>query len=308
MLRQLLLSLGQAKWADWMVRRAPVARRMASRFVAGETADEAIAAIRSLNAEKIAATVDHLGEHVKTPDDIARATEGYLLILDKIASSGVEANVSLKLTQLGLDLDETLCLDQMRRILTRASKHGIFIRMDMESSLYTDRTAEICRRLNQEFGPNRVGIVIQAYLYRSENDLRNLIAERIRVRLCKGAYREPPETAYPSKKDVDANYVRLTRLLLDSAPYGLYHAVATHDEKMIQAAIEYAARRQVASDLFEFQMLYGIRRDLQKRLVADGYRVRVYVPYGTEWYPYMMRRLAERPANLWFFLSQLARR
>lgn len=308
MLRQLLLSLSQAEWAAWMVRHAPVARQMARRFVAGETTDEAIAAIRSLNAEKITATVDHLGEHVKTADDVARATEGYLLILDKIAASGVEANVSLKLTQLGLDLDETLCLDQMRRILARANEHRIFIRIDMESSLYTDRTVAICRRLHHEFGPDRVGVVIQAYLYRSENDLRNLIADRIRVRLCKGAYREPPEIAYPNKKDVDANYVRLTRLLLDSASHGLYHAIATHDEKMIKAAIEYAARRQVASDQFEFQMLYGIRRDLQKRLVAGGYCVRVYVPYGTEWYPYMMRRLAERPANLWFFLSQLARR
>ena len=281
---------------------------MARRFVAGETVDEAIAAIRLLNAQKIAATVDHLGEHVKTADDVSRATEGYLLILDKIAASGVEAHVSLKLTQLGLDLDEAFCLDQMRRILKRANERRIFIRMDMESSLYTDRTLDICRKLNQEFGPDRVGVVIQAYLYRSENDLRNLIADRIRVRLCKGAYREPPETAYPNKKDVDANYVRLTHLLLDSASNGLYHAIATHDGKMIQAAVEYAAHHHVTPDQFEFQMLYGIRRDLQRRLVADGYRVRVYVPYGTEWYPYLMRRLAERPANLWFFLSHLARR
>jgi len=308
MLRRLLLYLSHAAWADWMIRHAPLARQMAERFVAGETADDAIAAIRALNAEKINATVDHLGEHVKTSDDAIRSTAGYLLILDKMANSGVEANVSLKLTQLGLDLDEALCLDQMRKILARANERRIFIRTDMESSLYTDRALSICRRLHREFGPDHVGIVIQAYLYRSENDLRTLIADRIRVRLCKGAYREPPKIAYPSKKDVDANYVRLIRLLLDSTADGLYHAIATHDEKMIQAAVEYADRRHVAPEQFEFQMLYGIRRDLQRRLVAEGYRVRVYVPYGTEWYPYLMRRLAERPANLWFFLSHLIRR
>jgi proline dehydrogenase len=308
MLRRLLLFLSRAAWADWMVRHMPLAKQMAGRFVAGETADDAVAAIRALNAEKITATVDHLGEHVKTPDDVARSTEGYLLILDKVAKSGVEASISLKLTQLGLDLDEALCLDQMRKILVRASEHRIFIRIDMESSHYTDRTLAVCRRLHREFGPNCVGVVVQAYLYRSENDLRNLIADRIRVRLCKGAYREPPETAYPRKEDVDANYVRLTHLLLDNAADGVYHAVATHDEKMIQAAIEYAALRHVAPDQFEFQMLYGIRRDLQRRLVAKGHYVRVYVPYGSEWYPYLMRRLAERPANLWFFLSHLVRR
>jgi proline dehydrogenase len=308
MLRQLLLSLSHAAWADWMIRHAPLARQMAERFVAGETADDVIKEIRTLNAEKITATVDHLGEHVKTSNDAVRSMEGYLLILDKMAKSGVEANVSLKLTQLGLDVDEALCLDQMRKILARANEHRIFIRMDMESSFYTDRTLAICRRLHREFGPDRVGVVLQAYLYRSENDLHALISDRIRVRLCKGAYREPQEIAYPNKKDVDANYVRLMRVLLDNAANGVYHAIATHDEKMIQAAVEYAARRHVAPAQFEFQMLYGIRRDLQRRLIAEGYRVRVYVPYGTEWYPYLMRRLAERPANLWFFLSHLARR
>lgn len=309
MLKRTLLALSDAAWARWLATHVPLARQMARRFVAGETIDDAITAIRALNRDKITATIDHLGEHVATSADAARAAEHYLTILDRIATGGVEANISLKLSQLGLDLDESTCLNQMRRILARASEHRIFVRLDMERSRDTDRTLAVCRTLNREFGPDRVGVVIQAYLYRSDEDLRVLIAERIRVRLCKGAYHEPPDRAYPDKRDVDQHYARLARRLLDSAATdGLYPAIATHDEPMIAATQTYAAQLTLPSDRYEFQMLYGIRRYLQKRLVADGYRVRVYVPFGTEWYPYLMRRLAERPANAWFFLSHLFRR
>jgi proline dehydrogenase len=281
---------------------------MARRFVAGETLDEAVAAIRVLNTQRLAATVDHLGEHVHSPADAARAADDALAILDRIAAERLDANLSIKLTQLGLDLDEPLCVEQMRRILARAGERRIFVRIDMESSRYTDRTLAICRRLNREFGPDRVGVVIQAYLRRSEEDIRQLLTERIRIRLCKGAYHEPPALAYPQKKDVDDHYVRLSRHLLESAVQGLYHAIATHDERMIAAAIDGANRLNLPADRFEFQMLYGVRRGLQRRLAGGGYRVRIYVPYGTEWYPYFMRRLAERPSNLWFFLRQLVQR
>jgi proline dehydrogenase len=219
----------------------------------------------------------------------------------------LDANISVKLTQLGLDVDERLCLDEMRCILTRAEEYRLFVRIDMESSRYTDRTLRLCRTLHREFGPDRVGVVIQAYLRRSDEDVRSLLTDGIRIRLCKGAYHEPPALAYPAKKDVDASYRRLSRRLLESAVRGPYHAIATHDGRMIAAAIEEATRLPLAADRFEFQLLYGIQRRWQRRLVADGWRVRIYVPYGTEWYPYLMRRLAERPANLWFFLTQLLR-
>ncbi|MEW6324827.1 MAG: proline dehydrogenase family protein [Nitrospirota bacterium] len=308
MLKRLLLALSDAAWARRIVARAPIARHMARRFVAGETLDDAVAAIRALNASRMGATVDCLGEHVRSSADAIRAADGYLAAIDRLAGERLDANVSLKLTQLGLDLDETVCLTQMRRILSRAGEHDMFVRIDMESSRYTEQTLAICRALNREFGRDRVGVVIQAYLHRSGQDLEALLAEGIRVRLCKGAYLEPPELASPRKSDVDANYVRLARRLMQSAAQGLYHAIATHDQRMIAAAIGEATRLSLPKDRFEFQMLYGIRRSLQRQLVADGYRVRIYVPYGTEWYPYLMRRLAERPANFWFFLTQLIRR
>ncbi|MBI3621152.1 MAG: proline dehydrogenase family protein [Nitrospirae bacterium] len=308
MLKRLLLALSDSTWARRAVTHSPLGRRMARRFVAGETLDEAVAAIRALNIQRLAATVDHLGEHVHSPADAIRAADGALAILDRIAAERLDANLSIKLTQLGLDLDESLCLEQMRRILTRAGERRIFVRIDMESSRYTDRTLAICRTLHREFGPDRVGVVIQAYLRRSEQDVRQLLAERIRLRLCKGAYHEPPALAYPGKKDVNDNYIRLSGQLLESAAQGLCPAIATHDERMIAAAIDCANRLSLPADRFEFQMLYGVRRSLQRRLVADGYRVRIYVPYGTEWYPYLMRRLAERPSNLWFFLRQLFQR
>ncbi len=307
-LKRALLALSDSAWARWAVTHAPIAPALARRFVAGETLDEAVAAIVALNADGMAATVDYLGEHVRSSDDAVRAADGYLAALDRLTADRLEANISLKLTQLGLDLDQALCMEQMRRILARAAKHGQFVRIDMESSRYTDRTLSICRALHREFGPDRVGVVIQAYLHRSERDLDQLLAEGIRIRLCKGAYQEPPDVAYPKKEEVDANYTRLARRLLESAEHGLYHAIATHDERMIDTAINDAAHMNLPKDRFEFQMLYGIRRSVQRRLVAHGYRLRIYVPYGTEWYPYLMRRLAERPANLWFFLAQLFRR
>lgn len=317
MLRRLLLYLSTAGWARAALTRLGFARRTARRFVAGETVADAIGAIRALNAAGILATVDHLGENVTTEADADRAAEGYLCVLDELARSGVTSNISVKLTQLGLAVGESICVSNMRRILDRARRQNTFVRIDMESSEYTDRTLTVYRTLRHDYGYENVGVVIQAYLYRSEQDVRELAAEGARVRLCKGAYNEPPDRAFPRKADVDANYVRLTRLLLDAwAPIASNGgdgripapvAIATHDEKVIAAARAYAADKPIRRAVFEFQMLYGIRRELQAQLVAEGYQVRVYVPFGSEWYPYFMRRLAERPANLWFFVSNLLR-
>jgi len=308
MFKHLLLALSDSTWARRLLARAPLARRLAQRFVAGETLDDAVAAVRALNRQGLAATLDALGEHVRTPEDAVRAADSYIAALDRIARDRLDANVSLKLTQLGLDLDESLCLAQLRRILDRAAGAGIFVRIDMESSRYTDRTLMIGRLLNREYGPDRVGVVLQAYLRRSEQDLTPLLTERIRVRLCKGAYHEPPDLAYPEKSQVDEQYRRLARRLLEDAVTGAPHAIATHDPRMIAAALDDARRLQLPPARFEFQMLYGIRRRAQRELATAGHRVRTYVPYGAEWYPYLMRRLAERPANLWFFLTQLFRR
>jgi len=316
MLRPLLLHLSHARWARNLVTRFRFARRAAARFVAGETIEEAIAAIRALNAKGLNASLDHLGENVTTEADATCATEDYLFALDQIAASGIRSNVSLKLTQLGLEVDEAICEYNLRRILEKARATQNFVRLDMESTAYTDRTLAVFRALHCEF--DNLGLVLQAYLYRTEKDLIALMEEKAPIRLCKGAYDEPPDKAFPRKADVDANYLKLARNLLDHAralppadsgrrpPLA---ALATHDEKMIVAAKTYAAAaaRKIPREYFEFQMLYGIRRDLQERLAAEGYRVRIYVPYGTEWYPYFMRRLAERPANVWFFLSQLLR-
>ena len=316
MLRPLLLHLSHARWARNLVTRFRFARRAAARFVAGETLADAIAVVRALNAKGLNASLDHLGENVTTAADAARATDDYLFALDQIAASGIRSNVSLKLTQLGLEVDEAICLHHLRRILEKAQATQNFVRIDMENTTYTDRTIAVFRALHREF--NNLGLVLQAYLYRTEKDLLGLLEEKAPIRLCKGAYDEPSDKAFPRKADVDTNYLKLAQNLLDHArtlppaadtgrqpPLA---AIATHDEKMIVAAKAYAAAaRKIPRDDFEFQMLYGIRRDLQEQLAAEGYRVRIYVPYGTEWYPYFMRRLAERPANLWFFVSQLLR-
>jgi proline dehydrogenase len=307
-LRSLLLYLSEATWARQLVMRFPVARRVALRFVAGETLEDAIEAIRRLNAKGITATADHLGESVYTEHEAIRATTDYIALLDCIHQSEVDSWVSLKLTQLGLDISAVFCLDNLRRILNYARERGIQVTIDMESTEYTERTLNIFHNLHDEMGYENVRAVIQAYLYRSEADVETLVENGAGVRLCKGAYNEPPDLAFPKKADTDANFVRLTEMLLDAAARnGGYPAIGTHDEHMIAAAKQYAAEHDIDRDAFEFQMLHGIRSEMQEALVKEGYRMRVYVPYGTEWYPYFMRRLAERPANLWFFVSSLFR-
>ncbi len=283
------------------------ARRAALRFVAGETIDDAIAVIRALNAGGLLATVDHLGENVASEADARCAADDYLAVLDRIGKESVQSHASLKLTQLGLDIGIEFCRENVARLARKAKEVGTFIRIDMESSAYTARTLDVFYSLRQEF--DNVGIVIQSYLYRSQDDIAALCAAGANVRLCKGAYNEPPDRAFPRKADVDANYVALAQMLMSDAvrARGTYAAIATHDPKMIDAAKAYAAEHRVPRDRFEFQMLYGIRRDLQQQLVKEGYTVRVYVPYGTEWYPYFMRRLAERPANVGFVLRNLLR-
>ena len=315
MLRTPFLYLSNAGWARQLITRFPLARRMASRFVAGETPADAIAAIRALNARGINATLDHLGESVTNQAEATRAADDYVHVLGQIHANAVRSNVSLKLTQFGLDLDVDFCTQNARRVVEEARRLDNFVRIDMEDALHTDRTIAVFRKLHQEF--DNVGLVVQAYLFRTQADLENLLPEGTRIRLCKGAYKEPPDKAFPRKADVDANYLRLAALLLENARrlppapdtgrVPPLPALATHDEKMIRTVEAQVAASGLPRDYFEFQMLYGIRRDLQQRLTSEGYAVRVYVPYGTEWYPYFMRRLAERPANVWFLLSNLVK-
>lgn len=302
MVRALLLFLSRQKQLRQWMETSPTARRLATRFIAGETLDEALALSRSLNAEGISVTLDRLGESVTSLDEAARARDVYLRTLEAIHSSGIHGNVSLKLTQLGLDLSEPECRANLERLVERAAGFGSFVRVDMESSAYTDRTIALVTGLHSRHAA--VGTVIQAYLYRSKADVERLCALGIRVRLCKGAYLEPATVAFPKKADVDRNYIELMKLLLDC---GTYPAIATHDEKAIKATKAYAALKNTPRDAFEFQMLYGIRRDLQRRLIAEGYRLRLYVPFGKAWYQYYMRRMAERPANVLFILRNLLR-
>jgi len=308
MMRSLLLWLSRNKPVRGWITSLGLVRRAARRFVAGDTIEAAIQAIHNLNALGATATLDHLGENVETAEDAARATEDYLKALDAIGVSGMPSHVSVKLTALGLDLGSELCRTNMARILAKAKAIGTLVTIDMESTEYTDRTLAIFRDLRREF--SNVGSVIQAYLYRSEADITALCKEGAHVRLCKGAYQEPPVHAFPKKADVDANYVRLMKMLLspEARANKTFGAIATHDIKMIDATRQYAQEQRVPRDEFEFQMLHGIRRDLQKELAADGYGLRVYVPYGTEWYPYYVRRLAERPANVWFIASNFFQR
>lgn len=308
MLRAFFLYLSEADWAKNLILRIGPARRSAHRFVAGDTMEDAIETTRRLNDSGLEVTLDHLGESVTDEDGALRATEAYLAMLDAIDSSGVRATASLKLTQLGLDVREDLCLANMRRILERAQATGNHITIDMESTEHTDATLRIFRLLRDEF--DNVGTVIQAYLYRSEADMKALAEEGAFVRLCKGAYKEPPDRAFPAKADVDANFVRLTEVFLSDGAQaaGAYLGIATHDEAMIDAARAYISAHDVPYSSFEFQMLYGIRSRLQEQLRDEGFKVRIYVGYGTEWYPFFMRRLAERPANVWFVLSNFFRR
>ncbi len=310
MLRAFLLYLSRAQWAKSMTTNFGFARRTARRFVAGETLDEGIEAVRVLNSKGIKATLDHLGENVTNLEEATRAADDYVELLERIASSGIDSSISVKLTQLGLDLGDEPALENMKRILAKAVECGTFVCIDMESSDYTERTLRIYRTLRDEYGYKDLRTVIQAYLYRSEDDMRALAEEGAHIRLCKGAYKEPPDIAFPRKADVDANYLKLAKIFLNrqAIEKGARLAVATHDEKIIRQIEAHVHEQGIKPDEFEFQMLHGIRTDLQESLAREGYQVRIYVPYGDEWYPYFMRRLAERPANLWFFASNFFRR
>jgi proline dehydrogenase len=279
-----------------------LARRFSARFVAGSNLDQALAVCRELNAEAITVTLDVLGESVSSLDEAAAARDAYLRTLSAIHEKGIQGNVSLKLSQFGIHLSASECRANVGQLVEQAAGLNGFVRVDMESSEYTDRTLDLVCDLHTKY--HAVGTVIQAYLYRSKKDIEMLNQRGIRVRLCKGAYLEPASVAFPQKVQVDANYVELMQLLLDK---GAYPAIATHDEKMIEATKAYAASRKIAREAFEFQMLYGIRRDLQRQLAREGFRVRVYVPFGQAWYPYYMRRLAERPANVLFILRNMFR-
>lgn len=301
-MKSALLYLSRSERFKDFLTRFKSFNKVTSRFVAGEKLEDAVAAIGQLNARGISASFDHLGESITSEAETRREVDEYVRVLDAIAANKLDSNVSVKLTQLGLDVSVDLCYANTRAIVEAARRHNNFVRIDMEDSSKTDRTFEVFRRLRSEF--DNVGIVIQAYLYRSEQDVEDMLSLGARIRLCKGAYKEPASVAFPNKADVDRNFIKLARRLLTS---GIYHGIATHDEKIIAAAREFAIQQDIGPEKFEFQMLYGIRRDLQERLVRDGYRLRVYVPYGRYWYPYFMRRLAERPANLWFIFRNLIR-
>jgi proline dehydrogenase len=286
-----------------------LAWRVASRFIAGTDRDAAAAVTRDLNGKGMKVTMDFLGESVSSEADAAGARDEILRLVDTIHEQALEAGVSVKLSQLGLKISEQLAQDNVCRIVERAAEHGLFVRIDMEDSPVVDATLRIYHTLRREHGLTNVGVVIQSYLYRSEADVQALLAEGTSIRLCKGAYAEPPDVAFPEKADTDASYLHLSRLMLadEARAAGARPAFATHDEAMIREILDYTQKNKIPPSEFEFQMLHGIRRDLQDALVQQGYTVRVYVPYGTAWYPYFMRRLAERPANLYFFASNLLR-
>ena len=277
-------------------------KKLTTRFVAGESIDEAVRFIQEINAEGCSATFDHLNESVGSVVEADLEVSEYLNILSKIDETRINSNASIKLTQFGLGLDHELAYKNARRVVEDAHRRGNFVRVDMEDSAVTQVTIDIFKRLRAEFGLNDVGIVLQSYLRRTYADAQELVKLPARIRICKGAYNEPPEVSFPDKKDVDDNYVRVMQLLLAS---GTYHGVATHDPKMIDATVNFVSKEGIGKDKFEFQMLYGIRRDLQRQLARDGYNMRIYVPYGKHWYPYFMRRLAERPANVWFVLKNM---
>ena len=304
MLRSTLLYLSNQPQIFRFIRGNRLARAFARRFVAGETLDEALAAVGQLNRRGISASLDELGESV-TNEQEARATrDTYLRILDRIAEARLDANVSVKLTALGLDVSEELCVALMHDLLERARHYGTFVRIDMEASDYTERTL---RLFEERFFPSyraNVGIVLQSYLYRTWSDVERAVEVQCRVRLCKGAYKEPATVAFPAKRDVDANYAKCMRALLERANYP---GLATHDTALIGQAVAFAKEKGIDASRFEFQMLYGVRRDLQEKLVREGWRMRVYVPFGTQWYPYLMRRLAERPANVAFMTGNVVR-
>src|ERR687884_533180 len=300
--RNALLYLSRREGLKDFATRFRFFKKMTTRFVAGEDIEEAIKAIRELNAKNCTASFDHLNESVANASETEEEVKEYLQILSRIDQTGIKSNVSIKLTQFGLEIDPELAYKNARRIVEDAARRGNFVRVDMEASHVTQVTLDIFKRLRAEFGLNDVGIVLQSYLRRTYEDAQEMLRIPARIRICKGAYNEPPEVAFPDKKDVDENYVRVMKLLLSS---GTYHGIATHDPAMINATIRYMREEGIGKEAFEFQMLYGVRRDLQEKLAREGYNMRVYVPYGKHWYPYFMRRLAERPANVWFVLKNM---
>jgi len=302
MLRASFLYLSHRRSLQRLVTRQRFTAALAYRFVAGDRLDDAVRVMKELNRRGWSGSLDHLGENVEQERTARAAVEDYVAALDRIAGEGLNANVSVKLTQLGLDISGDLCRELLSRVLQRAQQLNAFLRVDMEGSAYTERTIELVLDLHARYA--NVGTVLQSYLYRTMDDVRRLNAAGVRVRLVKGAYDEPASVAYPKKADVDRQFEAAMRELLT---HGTYPAIATHDERLIEAARAFAGEQHIGNDRYEFQMLYGIRRDLQEGLVRAGYRVRIYVPYGTEWYPYLMRRLAERPANLLFFVRSLVR-
>jgi proline dehydrogenase len=304
-LRSAFIALSHNRPLRHFCERSRLGSRLNSRFIAGMAPDSALRVAAEVNHQGIAVTLDSLGESVTSESAAHLAADVYHKLLDSIAASGVQANISVKLTQMGLEQSADLAESIAGNLVEHARVTGNFVRIDMEDSRLTQVTLDIVRRLHARPAMRgAVGVVVQAYLYRSQADVEQLLADGIRIRLCKGAYKEPPEVAYPRKSDVDANFLKLSQMLLDSP---IYHGLATHDEAIVDAAKAYAASRGIGRDHFEFQMLYGVRRDLQRNLVRDGYKVRVYVPFGTEWYPYFMRRLAERPANVLFLARNFFR-
>jgi proline dehydrogenase len=308
MLRALFIALSESKSLRAVAERSSFGQRTSSRFVAGTQVSDAIRAAAAVNSFGAGVSIDNLGENVTNAEEARASAQLYHHLLDEIAIARLNANISVKLTHMGLDVDEKLAFDIVRGLVAKAAAMTPtnFVRVDMEGSPYTQRTLDFVHELHRVPGnANNVGTVIQSYMRRSESDVEKLLADRIRIRLCKGAYKEPPEIAFQKKSEVDANYVKLLKILLKS---GVYHGLATHDEAIINEAKNFARRDGVSPDSFEFQMLHGIRRDLQQSLVKEGWRVRVYIPFGTEWYPYFMRRLAERPANVFFIAKNLLRK
>jgi len=307
MLRAFFVRLSENAALRNFAERSSLGRKVSDRFVAGTAIPDAVRATQAINRAGMSVTVDNLGENVTNPEEARHSAQLYHQILEAIAASQLNANISLKLTHMGLDVDENLCRELVGGLVTKAASMNPpgFVRVDMEGSPYTQRTLDFVHELHRKPGnANSVGTVIQAYLKRSQSDVEKLLAEGIRIRLCKGAYKEPPEIAFEKKSEVDANYLKLTKLLLKS---GVYHGLATHDESIVREVQAFATGEGLPRDSFEFQMLYGIRRDLQQSLVHEGWRVRVYIPFGTEWYPYFMRRLGERPANVFFIARNLLR-
>jgi proline dehydrogenase len=304
-LRALFISLSESRSLRAIAEKSAIGRRISTRFVAGTQVEDVLRATKAINQAGATVSIDNLGENVTNVEEARESAGLYHQLLDDIARLGLKANISLKLTHMGLDIDEKLARELVAGLVAKAASLKSFVRVDMEGSPYTQRTLDFVHELHRMPG-NRgvVGTVIQSYLHRSEEDVNDLLAQGIRIRLCKGAYKEPPEIAFQKKSEVDANYVKLMKILMKS---GIYHGLATHDEALIKEAKAFATSEKIARDSFEFQMLHGIRRDLQQQLVREGWGMRVYIPFGTEWYPYFMRRLAERPANVFFIVKNFFR-